>query len=712
MERPKYLDPSYSAFERAEDLVSRMTLEERAAQLLHNAPAIERLGVPAYNWWNESLHGVARAGTATVFPQAIALAAIFDEEYLREIADIISTEARAKYNESCRKGDRDIYKGLTFWAPNINIFRDPRWGRGQETYGEDPCLTARLGVAYIKGLQGEGELLKTAACAKHFAVHSGPEQGRHAFNAVVSAKDLYETYLPAFEACVKEAKVESVMGAYNAVNGEPCCGSPTLLENILRRDWAFDGHVVSDCGAICDFHNHHKVTGNAAESAALALKNGCDINCGNTYLHLLEALRQGLIEEDDIARSAVRLMRTRMRLGMFDGPGGEYDDIPYEINDSLAHREKSLEAARKSMVLLKNNGLLPLDRKAISAIAVIGPNADNKTMLRANYFGTASRYVTVLEGIHEAVEPGTRVYYSEGCPLVRGTVEDMARSGDRIAEAVAIAERSDVVVLCLGLDADFEGEEGDASNPYASGDKAGLGLPGIQQKLLEQVVAAGKPTVLILGMGSALAVNWADEHCDAILNAWYPGSLGGTAVCDLLFGRFSPGGKLPVTFYRSAEDLPAFTDYGMKGRTYRYMQAESLYPFGYGLTYSETRLSDLRAGGEIHAGETCRVSVTVTNAGPYAVEEVVQLYVKDLESPYAVPNYSLADFKRVALPAGASRTVELRVRPEAMQAVLDTGERRLDSRRFRGYVGTSQPDERSVELTGKRPLAFAWSVRD
>ncbi|WP_040951629.1 glycoside hydrolase family 3 C-terminal domain-containing protein [Gorillibacterium massiliense] len=709
MEKPIYRNSSYSPEDRARDLVSRMTLEEKAAQLLHQAPAIERLGVPEYNWWNEGLHGVARAGTATIFPQAIALAAIFDEDYLAEIAGIISTEARAKYNESIRKNDRDIYKGLTFWSPNINIFRDPRWGRGQETYGECPYLTARLGVAYIKGLQGNEKHLKVAACAKHFAVHSGPEQGRHEFNAVVSQKDLYETYLPAFEACVKEAQVESIMGAYNRVNGEPCCGSPMLLKKILREDWGFKGHVVSDCGAICDFHNHHKVTSNAAESAALALKNGCDVNCGNTYLHLMQAYEDGLISEEDITRSAERLMQTRIRLGTFDLES-VYDLIPYEVNDCQEHRDKSVEAARKSMVLLKNDGVLPLNKTEIRSIAVIGPNADNVNMLIGNYFGTASQKITILEGIHEAVAPGTRVYYSEGCHMVRSMVEDGAKHQDRLSEAIAIAERSDVVVICLGLDATFEGEEGDASNPYAAGDKRDLQLMGNQQELLERVVAVGKPTVLVLGTGSAVSVNWADEHCNAILNAWYPGSLGGKAVCDILFGECSPGGKLPVTFYRGTDQLPDFGDYRMEGRTYRYFQGESLYPFGFGLTYSQVAVSDLAAPKEIQEGDELLIRVAIRNTGSFPVEEVLQLYVKDLESAHAVPNYNLADFKRVELPVGVEKTVELQIKPESMEAVFDNGQRKLDSRRFRGYIGISQPDSRSVELIGSAPLSFEWTI--
>jgi beta-glucosidase len=601
-EKAIYLDETASVKERAKDLVSKMTLEEKASQLRFNAPAIDRLGVPAYNWWNEALHGVARAGTATVFPQAIALAAIFDDAYLEEIADVIATEARAKYNENVRSGDRDIYKGITMWSPNINIFRDPRWGRGHETYGEDPYLTTRLGVGFIKGLQGKGKHLKVAACAKHFAVHSGPEGLRHEFDAIVSQKDLYETYLPAFEAAVKEAGVEAVMGAYNRTLGEPCCGSKTLLRDILRGKWGFTGHVVSDCWAIMDFHTRHHVTKTAPESAALALKNGCDVNCGSVYLHLLSAVEEGLITEEDIAIAAERLMATRIKLGMFDETC-EYNDIPYEANDSREHRNKSLEAARKAMVLLKNNGLLPLDKSSLSSVAVIGPNADSQLMLKGNYFGTPSESVTILEGIREAVGEDVRVYYSEGCHLFQDKVEPLAQKKDRLDEAVSVAKRADVAILCLGMDSNIEGEEGDAGNAAAAGDKADLNLPGLQQELLEKVIATGTPVILILGVGSALAIGYAQEHCAAILNAWYPGSLGGRAAADILFGKCSPGGKLPVTFYRDTAALPAFTDYAMKNRTYRYFEGETLYPFGYGLTYSTVTVGDLSIEGSGKADE-------------------------------------------------------------------------------------------------------------
>lgn len=691
------------AREKAKNLVAQMTLSERASQLSYRAAPIPRLGIPFYNWWNEGLHGVARAGTATVFPQAIALAATFDDRLIGQVADVISTEGRAKYNEYIKKEDRDIYKGLTYWSPNINIFRDPRWGRGHETYGEDPYLTSRMGVSFVKGLQGCGKYLKLAACAKHFAVHSGPEQLRHEFDAEVSLKDLYETYLPAFEACVREGDVESVMGAYNRVNGEPCNGSKTLLQDILRDDWGFEGHVVSDCGAIGDFHLHHRVTKTAEESAALAIKSGCDLNCGNFYIYLMLCYQEGLITEEDITRSAERMMATRYRLGMFD-EDCEYNQIPYEINDCAEHNRLSLEAAKRSAVLLKNNGILPLDKDKIRTLAVIGPNADNQEMLKGNYNGTASRYITVLEGIYEAIEDtDIRVLYSEGCHLYRDCVEQgLAQDGDRESEAVSVAERADAVILCLGLDATIEGEEGDPNNKYGAGDKMTLNLPGRQQILLEKVLKTGKPVIVILGTGSALTLQGAEEDCAAILNAWYPGSRGGRAVAQILFGEVSPSGKLPVTFYKTTEELPEFTDYSMKGRTYRYMEQEALYPFGYGLTYSKMELRDLRISAS--AEEGAEVQLTITNVGDFDTEEVVQCYLKDLESAYAVRNHSLVAFERVALKAGESRTVTLKVRPEAFLTVMEDGSRKLDSHRFCFYAGISQPGQRSEELTGTAVL--------
>lgn len=687
------------ALAKAKELVAKMTLQEKASQLTYNAAPIEHLNIPRYNWWNEGLHGVARTGTATVFPQAIGLAAMFDDELLEKIASVISTEARAKYNENSKRGDRDIYKGITLWSPNINIFRDPRWGRGHETYGEDPYLTSRLGVAFINGLQGDSKYLKTAACAKHFAVHSGPEPLRHEFNAVVNQKDLYETYLPAFEAAVREADVESVMGAYNRTNGEPCCGSKTLLKDILRGKWEFKGHVVSDCWAIADFHLHHNVTSTATESAALAMKNGCDLNCGNVYLQLLLAYKEGLVSEEDITTAAERLMATRIRLGMFD-ENCEHNNIPYEINDCKEHNKLSLEAAKKSIVLLKNNGILPLNKKELKSIAVIGPNANSEIMLLGNYCGNASKYITVLEGIHDAVGEDVRVFYSDGCHILKDRISALGEADDRFVEAEIIAEKSDVVILCLGLDATFEGEEGDAG----SGDKPNLKLPGRQQQLLERLLETGTPVVLLIGAGSALTFNGAEEKCAAVLDLWYPGSRGGKAVADLLFGECSPSGKLPVTFYKNEEDLPDFEDYSMKGRTYRYVESDVLYPFGYGLTYSNIELSNLKIEEFNKDFEYVAVTVNVKNTGNFNTEEVIQCYIKDLESKYAVLNHSLAAFKRVKLNIGESIDLTLRLDKKSFEVVNDEGERSIDSSKFKIYVGTSQPDNRSVELTGKSPL--------
>lgn len=693
------------ALEKAKELVGKMTLQEKAEQLTYKSAPVKRLNIPRYNWWNEGLHGVARAGTATVFPQAIGLAAMFDDELLNEIATVISTEGRAKYNESSKKDDRDIYKGITYWSPNVNIFRDPRWGRGHETYGEDPYLTSRLGVAFVKGLQGDGKYLKIAACAKHFAVHSGPEGLRHEFDAVVSQKDLNETYLPAFEACVKEGDVEAVMGAYNRTNGEPCCGSKTLLKDILRGKWSFKGHVVSDCWAIADFHLYHGVTSTATESAALAIKSGCDLNCGNVYLQLLLAYKEGLVTEEDITTAAERLMATRIRLGMFDEEC-EYNQIPYELNDCKEHNELSLKAARKSMVLLRNNGILPLNKENLKSIAVIGPNADSQIMLKGNYSGTASRYITVLEGIHEAVGEDVRVYYSEGCHLYKDRVEELAEPNDRLAEAISMAERSDVAVLCLGLDSTIEGEQGDTGNSQAAGDKSSLNLPGKQQELLEKIIETGTPVILVIGAGSALTFNGVEEKCAAILDAWYPGSRGGRAVSDLVFGKYSPSGKLPVTFYKNTDELPEFTDYAMKGRTYRYMTGESLYPFGYGLTYSTVELSDLQVSDINGDFEDVDVNVKISNTGNFDIEEVVQCYIKDLQSKYAVSNHSLAGFKRVNLKKGESKVVTIKVKKSSFEVVNDEGERILDSKKFKLFVGISQPDNRSIELMAMAPLEF------
>ncbi|MDE6601236.1 MAG: glycoside hydrolase family 3 C-terminal domain-containing protein [Lachnospiraceae bacterium] len=691
---------------RAEELVGQMTVEERASQLRYDAPAIERLGVPTYNWWGEALHGVARAGVATSFPQAIGMAATFDTELVHKAGDVAATEGRAKYNALSAENDRDIYKGLTFWSPNVNIFRDPRWGRGQETYGEDPYLTSRLGVAYVEGLQGDdGDTMKSAACAKHFAVHSGPEAVRHEFNAVATKKDMAETYLPAFKACVQEAGVEAVMGAYNRTNGEPCCGSKTLMQDILRGEWGFEGHFVSDCWAIKDFHEKHMVTHTMEESAALALKCGCDINCGVTYLYLLKALEQGLVTEEEITEAAVRAFTARYLLGLFDG--SRYDDIPYEKVECEEHLEVAQQLAREAVVLLKNDGVLPLKAAEGRTIGVIGPNADSREALVGNYHGTSSRYITVLEGIQDKIGRNGRVLYSEGSHLFQDRVENLAWENDRIAEAVTVAKHSDVVVLCVGLNETLEGEEGDTGNSYASGDKADLLLPASQRKLMEAVFAVGKPVVVCLMAGSAIDLSDAQEKAAAVLQLWYPGARGGKAVADILFGDCSPSGKLPVTFYRSLEGLPAFEDYSMKGRTYRYMEQEALYPFGYGLTYGDVQVesADLSSKDDVSGDVT--LQITVKNAGNTATGDVLQVYVKDLESPYAVPNHSLCAFARVYLEAGESRELDMTVSGNAFLAVNEEGAFVEGGGSYVLYVGTGQPDERTAALSGRRCVEVA-----
>ena len=687
----------------AEELVGRMTVEEKAGQLRFDAPQIERLGIPAYNWWNEGLHGLARGGTATSFPQAIGMAAMFDEEMMEKIASVISDEARAKYNALSREGDRDIYHGLTLWSPNVNIFRDPRWGRGQETYGEDPTLTAHLGRAFVRGLQGRGETLKTAACAKHFAAHSGPEALRHGFDARVSEKDLEETYLPAFRALADEG-VESVMGAYNRLNGEPCCASSYLMEK-LRGEWGFQGHFVSDCWAIRDFHEHHGVTAVPAESVQLALRMGCDLNCGCTYQHILRAVDLGMISEEEITRSAVRLFTTRFLLGVLGDEGSEYDSLSYELIECPESLELAHKAALKSCVLLKNSGLLPLDPQLCGTIGVIGPNANSRSALIGNYHGTASRYVTVLEGIQDYVDDRCRVLYSQGCALCADRVEPLAQPKDRLAEAVAVAKASDTVILVLGLDETLEGEEGDTGNSYSSGDREDLLLPETQRILLDGVLAVGKPTVVILLAGSAIDLRQAGDKAGAILLGWYPGAGGGRAVAELLFGDASPSGKLPITFYRNEAlaDLPDFTDYAMSGRTYRYYRGEPLYPFGYGLSYGACEVTALSA-------DRTNAAVRIVNRGPRDTEEVLQLYLRDEESPFAPPNPVLCGFQRFFLAAGAETTLSVPIDERAFTVVTDAGDRIPGSGKWTLYAGFGGPDARTEALTGRKACTAA--IRD
>jgi beta-glucosidase len=802
---PTYRNEALTPDARAADLVSRMTLEEKVSQMKDVAPAIDRLGVPAYNWWNEALHGVARSGLATVFPQAIGMAATWSEPLMLEVATVISDEGRAKYHEYIRHDSHGRYQGLTFWSPNINLFRDPRWGRGQETYGEDPFLTGRLGVQFIRGLQGtDPQYLKTVATVKHFAVHSGPESGRHEFDAAISERDLRESYLPQFEMGIREGGAYSLMCAYNRVNGAPACGSRPLLRDILRGEWGFRGFIVSDCGAIDDIYLRHRVVPTAAEAAALAVKTGTDLDCGRVYPNLVEAVHTGLISDAVIDTSVTRLMLARVRLGLFDAPERvRWARTPFSVLDQPSHRALARRAARESIVLLKNaGGLLPL-RKDLGTIAVIGPNADETRMLLGNYNGEPADPVTPRRGIREAVSPGTRVLHAPGSDLaagfrVTGSVPSVVLAtpgGDRglhaeyfagssfegtprytttdstIAanwgdgspradlapdafsvrwsgtlrptstgsytlglvgtmkfrvrlddstivrsvypsrgdeypdprpmmspplaleaghayrlvveasesygdaqlrliwttpsdsleeEAVRIARAADAVILVLGLTARLEGEEMPVQiDGFRGGDRTSIDLPAPQQHLLERVTGLGKPTVLVLLNGSALAVSWAADHVPAIVEGWYPGQAGGSALADVLFGDYNPAGRLPVTFYRRTADLPAFDDYRMAGRTYRYFTGRPLYPFGHGLSYTAFRYSNLRAVASMGRRPSISVSVDVKNIGPRAGDEVVQLYVRHPTSRVSRPRRALRGFARVTLGPGETRRVTL-----------------------------------------------------
>lgn len=626
----------------ARELVGKMTLAEVISQLKYDAPAIPRLGIPAYNWWNECLHGVARAGAATVFPQAIAMAASFNDDLLFEVASAISDEARAKYNEYKKAGATDIYQGLTFWSPNINIFRDPRWGRGHETYGEDPYLAARMGSAFVRGLQGEGDGVpyrKLDATLKHYAVHSGPESLRHEFNAVVGEYDLTHTYLPAFRYCIGHAHPAAVMGAYNRTNGEACCAGRHLLAEVLRGEFGFDGYVVSDCGAICDISEHHGLAANKAEAAALALNAGCDLNCGSAYPFLTTAVAMGLVAEETVREAAVRLFRSRFELGMF-ADDCAYDKIGYEVLCSAAHRELNRRMAEEGIVLLKNNGILPLSPESGKKIAVIGPTADRLSALLANYNGTPTRPYTVLRGIEEYTDP----YYAVGCDLCADIPGDDATWGDRqyLSDAVAVANCADIVILCMGITAELEGEEHDAyTGGGTCGDRVSLDFPPCQRRLYEAVKKTGKPMIFVNVSGSAMNLSAPKAEADAVLQCFYPGETGGLALADILFGKVSPSGRLPVTFYASEEDLPPFEDYSMEGRTYRYFHGTPVYSFGDGLTYSEIRERWIDAD-----------TVEVSNVGKTDTAYAVLKYAY-------LPEKTLTGFRKIFLAGGESQTLTI-----------------------------------------------------
>lgn len=831
---PPYKNPALPIEKRVDDLVSRMTLEEKVSQMMNGAAAINRLDVPEYEWWNEALHGVARAGFATVFPQAIGLAATWNTDLMHQVADVISTEARAKHHEFVRNNQRARYQGLTFWSPNINIFRDPRWGRGQETYGEDPYLTGRLGVAFVKGLQGnDPRYLKVVATPKHYAVHSGPEPERHTFDAISDERDLRETYLPAFKATIVEGGALSVMCAYNRTNGEPCCSNKKLMIDILRGEWGFGGFVVSDCGAIDDIYIRHKYVATEGQASALAVKAGTDLTCGREYRSLVQAVKDGLISDAEIDTSVKRLMTARFRLGMFDPPEMvPYARIPFSENDSQAHRELSLKAARESIVLLKNDGpVLPL-KKDIKTIAVIGPNADAPEVLLGNYYGQPSKSVTPLAGIKSKVSSATKVLYAPGMFKIgafampisgpalsvsgagsaaglqgeffnnRGMkgdpdmirtdaeidfdwgslspadkivadnfsirwsgklrppesgqyklgaagngelrvfidgklhVEDVANrrtktvikeialeagrvydvrfeysenanhyaaarliwappTGSRLLhdDAVSKARQADAVVMVLGIAPAVEGEEMDVKlEGFRGGDRTEISLPKTQEELLKEVHALGKPVVVVLLNGSALAVNWANDNVPAILDAWYPGEEGGTAIADVLFGDYNPGGRLPVTFYKSVSDLPPFEDYRMQGRTYRYFKGEPLYPFGFGLSYTRFTYDNLRfSPNNVHAGGELRITAEVRNVGKQAGDEVVQLYVTDVAATVPVAVRSLAGVKRIFLEPGEKKEVSFLLTSEQMSLIDDRGKRMIEPGEFLVSVGGKQP---------------------
>ena len=697
-----FLDPSKHIEDRLDDAISRLTLEEKILQLQHDAPAIPRLGIPSYNWWNEALHGVARNGKATVFPQAIGMAATFNEDLIYKVANAISDEARAKYNAAVERDIRAQYAGLTFWSPNINIFRDPRWGRGQETYGEDPYLSGLLGSAFVRGLQGDHpDYLKTAACAKHYAVHSGPEELRHSFDAIPSRRDFRETYLPAFERLVKESEVEAVMCAYNRVYGEPCCGSPELLQEILREEWGFKGHLVSDCGALKDFHRGHMVTKDVVESAALALESGINVNCGGTYAKgLEEAVTTGKVSEAQVDATLKDLWRTRFKLGLFDPPGSNpFDNISPEVVNSPEHRSLSREAARQSMVLLKNNGILPLNRN-LNSIAVVGPHAASADILLANYYGVTANAVTVLEGVTEKVGIGTKVFYKYG-------VRPYQDNKNPVDWVTGSAMSLDAVVAVMGISGLMEGEEGESIASAYKGDRSQLELPQNQVEFLKTLRSRGDtPIILVVTGGSPIALTEVEDLVDAILWVWYPGEEGGTAVADLIFGQESPSGRLPITFPKSLDQLPDYEDYTMAGRTYRYMEKEPLYPFGYGLSYTSFEYGNIKADqSTLGENGTASVAVKVTNTGSMGAEEVVQLYASWPDAGDKAPLYDLKGIQRVYLAPGQSKTVQFEVEATALQLFDDNGNAYLPEGKVKLIASGAVPTKRSATLGISAPAS-------
>tara|TARA_B100001146_G_scaffold225197_1_gene247650 strand:- start:35354 stop:37627 length:2274 start_codon:yes stop_codon:yes gene_type:complete len=723
IEKMQYADPEFpfydtslSVDERVADLISRLSLEEKAAQMMNSTPAIERLGIPPYDYWNEALHGVGRASAATVFPQAIGIGATFDADLAYRISNAISDEARALYNATSEKGLYNRYNGLSFWTPNINIFRDPRWGRGQETYGEDPYLMSLIGVAFVKGLQGDDpDHLKTAACAKHFAVHSGPEQLRHEFNATASLKDMYETYLPAFEALVNE-NVEAVMCAYNSTNGEPCCTNKYLLDEVLRKNWNFDGHILSDCAALVDLYvakgqGGHGTAPSKAGAAAMAVKSGVSLNCGDTYSALPEAVQQGLITEAEIDEQLALLLKTRFKLGLFDPRGSnKYDSLSLDVVNNDEHRALARESAQKSIVLLKNDGILPL-KKDLPKYFLTGPNATSTEVLLGNYYGVNSNMVTILEGISAAISPTSQLQYRQGAMLNKD-------SRNPINYATGNAANSDVTLVVLGLSSTLQGEEGDSIDSDTAGDRLDYGLPPNQIQYLEDLRAMAdrnpedrKPLIAIVTGGSPVDLSKVQELADAVLYVWYPGEEGGTAIADVLFGDVSPSGRLPITFPKSLDQLPAYDDYSMEGRTYKYMNEEPMYPFGFGLSYTQFEYSDATLDKtELSAEESVSLEVTVKNTGKVKSDEVVQVYISDLEASVRVPNSQFINTRRVTLEPGASEKVTFEIKPESFQVVQEDGSKIIEPGKFRLYVGGSSPMTRSAELGASKMAEVEFAV--
>jgi len=707
---PIYSNISLDFESRAADLVSKMTLEEKISQLGDGAPAIPRLNIQEYHWWNECLHGVARAGTATVFPQAIGMAASFDTDAMIEVAEIISSEARAKHHEAQRNKNYNIYNGLTFWSPNINIFRDPRWGRGHETYGEDPYLTGQMGMQFVKGLQGsDPKYFKVVATAKHFAVHNGPEPNRHSFNVLPSKRDLWETYLPAFKDLIMDAKVYSVMGAYNRVDGESASASWMLLNDILRKQWGFEGYVVSDCGAINDIYSSHKIVNTEEEAAALGIRRGCDLNCGDVYQRALKkAVSQGLVGVKEIDLSVYRLMLARMKLGMFDPIElVDYAKIPFETNNSKAHNEKALKMAQKSMTLLKNNGILPLNKSSIKKIVVIGPNANNLSALRGNYYGSASNPITIINGIKAQAGSDIDIVFHKGVPLVTSQDNEPQVLSKEILKDI---ETADVAVFVGGLDASWEGEESNEMREkngvdgFYAGDRTKIELPEIQLNALKSIKKTGTPLIFILLAGSAISLNGLEQELDAFLAAWYPGQRGGDAVADVLFGKYNPAGRLPVTFYSSTNELADFEDYNMragKGFTYRYYKGEALYPFGHGISYTTFKYSDMIIDKTMIVDtDDILVSVKVKNSGDLDGEEVVQLYVKDVESTTWMPIKQLREFRRISLKKGEEKTVEFKLSPIKDMRYYDALKQNyaVEPGEFEIQIGSSSRDIRLKKI--------------